>query len=337
RELADLETLETRARAARSDGAELVIALTNLPRRAQRGVAIEGVDFVVQGGLDSERALPPTEASPAWLLHAGRQGQGVLVLDLFLDGRSGAFVDVSEWSLEVARSSLVASIQELEARLEGWRAEGRTEDELASQAGRLRAMQAELEALAPPELPAGARGFSAHLIALDRQQPRNGEVAERLGALDRRINDFNETTYADRRPPEPEEGQAHYVGSDACASCHSAAHAWWLGHAHGRAYATLQGLNKEFHLECVGCHVTGYERPGGSTVTQLLDGALRNVGCENCHGAGSAHIESPLEASLPAETPESVCVSCHNEQHSDLFNYEVYVRTLRVRGHGLPE
>ena len=36
--------------------------------------------------------------------------------------------------------------------------------------------------------------------------------------------------------------------------------------SHGRAYATLEQRNKQFNLSCVGCHVTGYDQPGGATV-----------------------------------------------------------------------
>ncbi|HJL28740.1 MAG TPA: cytochrome c family protein, partial [Polyangiaceae bacterium LLY-WYZ-15_(1-7)] len=151
------------------------------------------------------------------------------------------------------------------------------------------------------------------------------------------VNEHNREALADRAPPPVEEGQPRYVGSGACASCHQAAHTWWEGHPHGNAYATLVERNKQFHLNCVGCHVTGYERPGGSTVTQNLDGALVNVGCEVCHGPGSAHVANPVAASIARDAPERLCVDCHNEEHSDLFDYDAYRASLLVPGHGRPE
>ena len=45
--------------------------------------------------------------------------------------------------------------------------------------------------------------------------------------------------------------------------------------------ATLTTQFKEFNLDCVGCHVTGYGRPGGSTVTHVEK--LKDVQCEACH------------------------------------------------------
>ncbi len=185
-------------------------------------------------------------------------------------------------------------------------------------------------------MPTTGNAFVAKSIELDPDAPRDPGVRTRLERFDVRVNDYNREEFADRSPPEVEDGAPHYVGSQACASCHAEAFRWWQSHAHGRAYATLTERHKEFHLECVGCHVTGYELPGGSTVTQNLDGALVNVGCEVCHGPGSAHIAAPETASLSADTPERVCVGCHNEEHSDLFHYDAYRRTLVVPGHGLP-
>jgi hypothetical protein len=98
---------------------------------------------------------------------------------------------------------------------------------------------------------------------------------------------------------------------------------------------TLQKRNKQFNLDCVGCHVTGYGEPGGSTVTHNLDGGLVGVGCESCHGPGAEHAKNP-EVELVRYTPESTCLACHNDEHSDLFDYDAYVKSLTVPGHGLP-
>ena len=101
-------------------------------------------------------------------------------------------------------------------------------------------------------------------------------------------------------------------------------------------FATLVERHKEFHLDCVGCHVTGYNQPGGSNVTHHLDGALQNVGCESCHGPGSLHAANPTAtpATIVRATSESTCVACHNDEHSDLFDFESYRRRLIAPGHG---
>lgn len=328
--------LAAKAQALRGEGAAVVLVLAYGTRRMLRDAAsTEGVDFVLQGGLDTEEPLPPSESGPGWLLHAGRQGQRVLTLDLYLRGE-GPFANISEWNVDVDRGRLNAEIEDLNQRLEEWTEGGRSAEELSPQRTRLAALEADLDALQVPALPTDSPAFYASLTELDPDMERSPSVQEELAALDLRINDHNREAYAERTPPAPAEGAPHYVGSNACASCHEEAFSWWQGHPHGRAYATLEAVNKQFHLDCVGCHMTGYERPGGSTVTYNLDGALTNVGCENCHGPASQHISDPSVHSLQAETQESTCTGCHNEEHSDLFNYEVYRQTLMVPGHGRP-
>lgn len=316
---------------------ELRIALSRGPRRFARDVArLPGVSFVIQGGLDLEEAIAPQELGDAVLLHGGRQGQGVLVLDLYLRGE-GPWQNISAWSIDSERLTLTTQIQSLTGRLEQWEAEGREQGALAGQRRRLERLQAELDALRPPSLPVSGNAFAARWEELAPESAEDEEVKARLAAFDVRVNTHNETAFAERTPPPLEDGEAGYVGSQACAGCHSSAYSWWQSHPHGRAYATLEELNKEFHLDCVGCHVTGYERPGGSTVTHLgQGGALQDVGCENCHGPASQHIAAPTEFHPQRNPPERVCVACHNEEHSDRFQYDAYRSTLLVPGHGRP-
>lgn len=326
------------ALAARTNAPELTIALVVGDRRLARDAAtLPGVDLVVLGGLARAEALAPQETEGAPIVHAGRQGQGLLVVDLHRPRADGAWLDRSEWTLETRRSALDEEIRDLEGRLEAWTREGRAAADVEAQRARLVGLRAERENLRVPALPTGRRAFSARWEELDPDAPRASAITERLSALDRRINDHNRTALAQRMPPPVAEGEPHYVGSDACASCHGPAHAWWRAHPHGRAYETLSSRQKEFHLDCVGCHVTGYERPGGSTVTQLGDGGvLRDVGCENCHGPGSAHVSTPTPATITRDAPASLCVRCHNEEHSDRFVYDAYRTTLLVPGHGRP-
>lgn len=321
----------------REQGAEVVIALVSGGRRLPRDVAgVPGVDFVIQGGLDREEvAAPIAMDGGAHILHAGRQGQHLVAVDLYLRGE-GPFVDASAWTRDVANERLDADIADLEAHLAEWEADGQSAEVLDPQRARLEEMKSRRGGRAAPRVPDTGNAFVARSIELDPDAPRDPGVRTLLERFDVRVNDYNQEEFADRAPPDVEEGMPHYVGSQACASCHAPAFSWWQSHPHGRAYATLTERHKEFHLECVGCHVTGYELPGGTTVTHNQDGALVNVGCEVCHGPGSAHIAAPEAASLLADTPERVCVGCHNEEHSDLFIYDAYRRTLVVPGHGLP-
>jgi hypothetical protein len=97
----------------------------------------------------------------------------------------------------------------------------------------------------------------------------------------------------------------------------------------------LQKQFVEYNLECVGCHVTGYDKPGGSTVTHV--DKLENVGCEECHGPGSLHAKDPSKKGLMVAKPDlKKCVSeCHHPPHVEGFDPIVKVQSILGPGHGL--
>jgi hypothetical protein len=99
----------------------------------------------------------------------------------------------------------------------------------------------------------------------------------------------------------------------------------------------LVKVDKQFSLSCVSCHVTGYGKPSGATVTH--NEGLVDVGCESCHGPGSFHVQdrdADEAKNVKLDVPESLCVQCHNEEHSDQFAYEKYKAKLMAPGHGMP-
>jgi len=317
--------------------ADLAIVLVDGSRRDANGVgAIDGVDFVIQGGLDQDAAMPPRQTGKAWVLHASRQGQGLTVVDVYRRRSEGPFVDRSEWSRTARADQLDRQIQELAMKIDAWEKAGDIDPaDLDPQRARLVGLEKERAALDSPPAKEDGNMFSARSVALRRALPSDREVETLMREHDKAVNDANRIAFADLKPPPLGPDDVAYVGSAACGACHQTAFAWWRNHSHGVAYLTLQQRSKEYNLDCVGCHVTGYEQPGGSTVTHNLDGQLRNVGCESCHGPGAAHAKDPAVA-IVRTTPESTCVVCHNEQHSDLFDYDAYVKTLVVPGHGLP-
>jgi len=131
----------------------------------------------------------------------------------------------------------------------------------------------------------------------------------------RKVNEFNKKAFADKLPPPVEAGQSSYVGVEVCSSCHLEERAFWNKMRHAKAYDTLVSQHKEFNLECVSCHVTGYEKPGGSTVVHVEN--LTAVQCEVCHGPGSRHVADPSDMKLiDLEPPRTMCASsCHHPPH----------------------
>jgi hypothetical protein len=142
-----------------------------------------------------------------------------------------------------------------------------------------------------------------------------------------------------------------YTGTAACGVCHDAALEQWKKTAHGRALATLEKKGRERDPACVGCHVTGYLQPGGTTDVRLAATRLRDVGCEACHGAGADHRDAVMATARAAsrareagearpgafrrEVPALVCLGCHTpDQTGGDFEYVPYLKAILGPGHG---
>lgn len=320
----------------RRDGANVVVGLVRGTRRLSRRIAndVNGIDFLVTGGVNEEAPSIPAQAGRTTLIHAGRQGQRVVVVDLYRRG-DGSYADVSAWSRRTERDTLHRSIAELRARIQAWERDSHTNaQDLSTQRARLAEMEARAARLVERPTPSG-NFFAARAVELGPEVRGDSAIAQIVDAYDARVNDHNRVAFANVVPRPVADGQPHYVGSQACASCHSAAMRWWQSTPHGHAYSTLERAHKQFNLSCVGCHVTGYNQPGGSTVTHNAN--LINVGCEQCHGPGSAHVTDPSANGIARrDAPESVCLQCHTPEHSDLFNYTTYRTMLIAPGHGQP-
>ncbi|MET0343068.1 MAG: multiheme c-type cytochrome [Polyangiales bacterium] len=322
-----------KSEALRKEGAQLVVALVSGDRRLARQIAGRGADVVVMGGLDLEKPLAPAMAGDGVLLHAGQQGQYLLSVDLGLKAR-GPWEDASEWTRREARKELERQLAEQKERIASWEKDPNVERrDLDEQRARLGELERALASAPTPRF--AQRWLVANLKEIGPEVKAEPTIAGLIDAHDKRVNEHNRTALADLKPTPAEAGKPHYAGSASCASCHAQADAWWKQTKHGNAYATLEEVHKEFNLSCVGCHVTGYNLPGGSTVTHVE--TLKNVGCESCHGPGSAHNERPNEPGLiMRDVGENVCTGCHTHEHSDHFVYNSYKAMLIVPGHGLP-
>ena len=152
----------------------------------------------------------------------------------------------------------------------------------------------------------------------------------------------------------------NFVGSAACADCHTSATEAFEQTPHAHATQTLLDLDPQRHFdpECLSCHVTGWNPqeyfPYFSGYTSLEETPhLRANGCENCHGPGAAHVaaengetdadEAELErlrARMRLEIVENegnrgnqvsdgavvvtMCMQCHDEDNSPDFDFQEY-------------
>lgn len=135
-----------------------------------------------------------------------------------------------------------------------------------------------------------------------------------------------------------------YVGSRRCAECHTGdkrggQYVHWLGSRHALAYwrlATdfakfLASIREQYRdieepireSRCLKCHTTGAQDPDARFAQSFR--AQEGIGCEACHGPGSAYIDPEIMADrqlflanggrIPQETQ---CCECHQD---DGFRY----------------
>lgn len=141
-----------------------------------------------------------------------------------------------------------------------------------------------------------------------------------------------------------------YIGSSKCKMCHSKVHKSWKKTKMANAFDTLKPgksveKKKQFNLDpnkdyttdsaCIKCHTTGFGHEGGYFIPDPADKKqvkkakkLQGVGCESCHGPGSAYNDvfmdifktkrkytlEELYAVGLYEMNEAVCAKCHNAE-----------------------
>ncbi len=172
-----------------------------------------------------------------------------------------------------------------------------------------------------------------------------------------------------------------YIGSNKCKSCHKsekkgAQYKIWEKSSHSKAFDALKsekaleiaqskGLKTAPHEspECLRCHTTGYEKGGyevkddkfwtpseddkkGKKAVKRMAG-LQAVGCESCHGAGSAYKSKKVMKAVYEKTQdaaevgllipdEKTCLSCHNEE-SPTFKEFDFESMLKKIDHPYPD
>lgn len=180
--------------------------------------------------------------------------------------------------------------------------------------------------------------FTVRFVPVEAALPEDPAVQKIIADYDRDVAELNlawAKEHGEPCPP-PGKGQAAYVGNEACRSCHPAPFTVYEKTGHARAYATLESVQKQYRLDCVACHVIGFQQAGGVCRVDQVDGR-KNVGCENCHGPGSLHVADGTGRSVVRPRPgPSVCVGCHTAENSIHFDYARYRPRVLGPGHGAP-
>jgi hypothetical protein len=344
------EAMQAGLAEVKRQGATVLIGLAALPR----GEALRLADKLpelhllvvgkpVEAGDGNDAPKAPVLAGTTLVVETANHLQTTAVVDLYVSpgpatpARPLVFADAGGVARADELLGLAARIRELEARINSWERDHtvKAEDLVARKADleKLRAEKAAKEA-AQPEVKGSFFRYTS--VEVRDKLGRDKAVADEIARYYRHVNDHNKTALASRTPAPVEPGQASYIGVNACTDCHDDARKVWDKTTHATAYATLQKDFKDFNLDCVSCHVTGYDKPGGSTVTH--NDKLQNVQCETCHGPGSLHAKDPNKKGLIVAAPKSdLCVGCHHPPHVEAFDSKEKLKLILGPGHGQPK
>ena len=334
------------ARALREKGAEVVVALLGERRAARRLLGrVPGIDIGVVGAKVGEGDPIAERVEDAILVQPADQGRRVGLLRVVLrPGAPPRLEDAGGLGKRRARlAHLERQIAALEARLAGWSTQKDADASFVAERRReLERARAERSHLVDPRAPdraVPARGsyFEYALVDIRRKLPRDAAIAARMREIDRQVSRENlEAARREPAPPLPKDATT-FVGGETCgkAGCHVKELAFWQKTVHAHAWQTLVELDKQYDYDCIGCHVTGYGKPGGASLARHAP--LVSVQCETCHGPGSRHVagegleEPPAIVRAPAE---DLCASqCHTAEHSDTFERKAYLRDILGEGH----
>ena len=316
--------------AGRGDALRLVEKVT--------GFDVAAIGKASDQGDANDAPSPPTLVGDTLVVQAPNHLQALAYVDLFVKDNGFDFADASYIAERERLESLIRRREDLDTPpRDSARTGRRREHPFAARRSR-KTERRERRARAQDSCPDGAYRQLPPLSA-DRGARRRGSepaVAKRMLDYYRRVNDHNRVALKDRVPAPAPSGTSRYLGNAACDQCHSDESTFWQGTGHATAYATLSDEFKEFNLDCVGCHVTGYNRPGGSTVTHVED--LKNVQCEACHGPGSRHVETAGNTALITLTPpDATCRACHHPPHvADDWDLKAAWQKIIGPGHGQP-
>lgn len=335
------EALPAEIAAMRAAGAELVIVQV-LARRPQVEAivqAVPGIDVAVVGLTEGEKArvgAPATHVGDTWIVEPGEQVQTMTHLRLTIDRKAvpSGIPAPATWTVVPPRAQQEAELARLEERLSKFRGDPAADPGfIARLEGERDAVKAALDG--EPQAPQGAAA-TFEQVKVSCKLPADEEAAAALRAYDAWVAEQNMKRFTGVHAPPAAAGAASYVGVDTCEGCHDEAVAFWKTTRHAGAYTTLVTDNKQFDVNCVGCHVTGFREPGGSEVVE--NEGLQAVQCEQCHGPGSLHAEDPELMGKPRgitrQSPIQICMGCHTPEHSDTFEYNAYMRDVLGPGHG---
>jgi Cytochrome c554 and c-prime len=331
----------------RGQGAQVVIGLVQAGSKRDAAKLVReigGIDLAVAGlGLvapePEEIAIEPQPIGDGWLIIPANRGQILARLDVTLRG-PGPLADAIGPGAAAARIAVLDKrLAALDADLAAFAADRTADQAFVAQKQQERTtLAADRDRLKahPLAVPPHGSYLTLEQIRIGKALACNVAVQDAVSKFYRATGEVNVKAAASVAVEPPPNGQAAYTGMEACADCHAEASAFWSKTRHAAAWKTLEDRGQQFDFDCIGCHVTGWDKPGGSNLGH--NSTLRNVQCETCHGPGSIHVAKgglDKPATIKRAPANDLCASqCHTKEHSDTFQLEPYLRDVLGPGHG---
>jgi hypothetical protein len=126
-----------------------------------------------------------------------------------------------------------------------------------------------------------------------------------------------------------------FASNEACGFCHKTELAQWQTTDHALAFASLKESGHDADPACLGCHMTGFLRPGGTQFVKTAVEQLTDVGCECCHGPSAAHVGSVNKKKGTVRTVDpAICLGCHTpDQSVEPFDAVAAMKKIVGPGH----
>jgi len=327
----------------KKQGAQLVVALCGMDRLETRALAraVPGIEFAIVGAAVGDGMAEPEPVGSTYLMAPADLARYAVKLTVQVRGRGpmAPYAGASERKRQLDKAD--KRIATLKEQLAAWKKDASADAAFVaarqSELGELEAERTRLAA-APPPPPSSGNWFEYALVPVNKKIARDPGVADGLRQLARAIGKANLEAAQGEPAPPAEPDAPTYVGTTACASCHKAAVEFWKGSRHAHAWKTLVDVDKQYNLDCIGCHVTGWQKPGGVNLASAEKRGLVDVQCEVCHGPGSKHVAAAGmedKSSLVRRPNERFCSdNCHTQEHSDTFSWVPYLRDILGKGHG---
>ena len=331
----------------RGQGAQVVIGLVQAANKTDAAKLVReigGIDLAIAGlgalAPEPERVeSEPQHVGDGWLIVPVNRGQIVARLDVTMRGTGPLADAIGPGAAAVKLATYDQQLVALDADLAAFAADKSADPAFVAKKHQEHVqLAAERDGLRqhPLVVPAHGSYFTLEQVRINKTLACDTAVQDAVSKYYLATGEANVKAAASIAVAPVAKGQAGYTGTESCADCHADAVEFWSKTVHATAWKTLEERGQQFDLDCIGCHVTGWQRPGGSNLGHNTK--LRDVQCETCHGPGSIHVaKGGLEkpAALKLAPAKDLCASeCHTKEHSDTFQLEPYLRDVLGPGHG---